>query len=102
MTMHREATFTDVRGLTWTVYEVPASRIEFDERVVDRSPAHLTFETVVASRTVVKRLDSYPADWTRLADAELEDLCARAGPLPQHAGAAESEATRRSIEQAGT
>ena len=100
--MPTEVMFTDAHGLTWTVYEVPASRIEFGDRVVERSLSHLTFETVVSSRTIVKRLDDYPADWPRLREAELEDLCLRAGPTPRLGGPAESEATRRSIDQAGT
>jgi hypothetical protein len=76
-------TFTDSRGLTWTVYEVPASRIEFDDRVVDESPAHLTFELTSGGEHLLKRLRSYPEDWRALDARRLEALCHAAGP-PLH------------------
>ena len=98
--MPNEVTFTDVHGVRWNVFEVPTSTIEFADRIIDATPAHLTFETVIGSRTVVKRLRSYPDDWRDLDDAELEDLCTRAGPV---VGATpDDEATRRSVERTST
>ncbi|HJU64575.1 MAG TPA: hypothetical protein VJ596_02810 [Gemmatimonadaceae bacterium] len=76
-------TFTDARGLTWMVYEVPASRIEFADQLVDESPAHLTFELVSGSTHVLKRLRPYPEDWRDMEPARLDALCQAAGP-PMH------------------
>ena len=100
--MRDDASFTDVHGIRWTVYEVPASRIMFDDRLVDESPAHLTFEATEGERTLLKRLSDYPPNWRELPDAELEELCTRAGPPPATPSAGESAEVRHWLDEVST
>jgi hypothetical protein len=75
--------FTDARGLSWSVYEMPATHVELNDEVVEDRPAHLTFELASGGRMLCRQLRHYPADWRELAEAELEVLCNEAGP-PLH------------------
>ena len=93
--------FTDTRGTTWTVYELPANQIVFDERVVDDSPAHLVFESRAGERTTLKRLRDYPGDWAQLGDADLEELCERATGPSAH-GDVDGDELRRHLRDVST
>ena len=68
--------FTDFTGVRWTVFESPASRITFDDRIVEDSPAHLTFEATVGDRTYLRRLRDYPHSWRSLSAAKAETISA--------------------------
>lgn len=94
--------FTDSSGTRWTVFEAPASRIVFDDRLVDDAPPHLTFETTIGPRTYLRRLRDYPPTWRDLAPAALEDLCHRAEAIGGVRGGTESDETRRSIDHLTT
>lgn len=94
--------FTDSRGLTWNAYELPASRIEFDDRVVDETPAHLTFELVEGREPVLRRLLRYPADWATLPVAELESLIDAAGDAPLTHASQLSTDVRRHLRELST
>ena len=94
--------FTDFSGVRWTVFESPASRITFDDRIVEESPAHLTFEATVGERTYLRRLRDYPDSWRSLSASALEDLLHRASAVGGSRKGEESEETRRSIDQLTT
>lgn len=94
--------FTDSGGIRWTVYESPASRIVFDDRLVDDAPAHLTFEATIGARTYLRRLRTFPSSWRDLSSATLEDLLRHADRVGSHRGYGESDETRRSIDQLTT
>ena len=94
--------FTDSGGIRWTVYESPASHIVFDDRLVDETPAHLTFEATIGSRTYLRRLRTFPASWRDLSSATLEDLLRHADRIGARRGYGESDETRRSIDQLTT
>lgn len=100
--MSGQRTFTDSRGLTWTVYELPGSRIEFDDRVVDSSPAHLTFELGTGAARVLRRVATYPSDWETLGDDALEALCDSAGGAAVPLWRAESGELRRHLDELST
>ncbi len=95
-------TFTDSRGLEWTVYEIPSSRIEFDGRVVEEHPAHLTFELETGDARVMRRLADYPAAWQELPSDSLEALCARAGDAAIPSFRTESGELRRHLDELST
>ncbi|HEU4565791.1 MAG TPA: hypothetical protein VFS05_14120 [Gemmatimonadaceae bacterium] len=92
--------FTDSRGLAWTVYEVPASRIVFGDMVVDERAAHLTFEHRASGGRVCRQLRRYPADWRERPGVELEVLCNEAGPPPH--GASGERALRGHLDDLST
>ena len=94
--MSDEVRFTDDDGVTWTVYEVPATIMTFDDRVVDESRAHLCFEADVEPGVCRKKLSRYPAGWRDLPQEDLAELCADAGPT-QTARAVDSDQVRRRI-----
>ena len=94
--------FTDSSGVRWTVYESPASRIVFDDRLVDEAPAHLIFESAIGSRTYLRRLRSYPLSWRGLPAASLEDMLGKAERVGARRAYGESDETRRSIDQLTT
>lgn len=90
--------FTDFTGVRWTVFESPASRITFDDRIVEDAPPQLTFEATVGDRTFLRRLRDYPDAWRSLSSAALEDLLHRASSVGGTRKGGESEETRRSID----
>lgn len=94
--------FTDFTGVRWTVFESPASRITFDDRIVEDAPAQLTFESTVGDRTFLRRLREYPASWRNLSPAALEDLLHRASSVGGTRKGEESDETRRSIDSLTT
>ena len=94
--------FTDSGGVRWTVYESPASRIMFDDRLVDEAPAHLIFEATIGNRTYLRRLRTYPMVWRDLSSASLEDMLRHAQRVGARRAYGESDETRRSIEQLTT
>lgn len=94
--------FTDSAGTRWTVFESPANRITFDDRVIEEAPAHLTFEATYGGRTFLRRLRDYPERWRGLSLAALEDLLHRAASVGGARRGEESEETRRSIDQLTT
>lgn len=94
--------FTDSGGIRWTVYESPASRIMFDDRLVDDAPAHLTFEATIGTRTYLRRLRAFPATWRDLSSASLEDMLRHAERVGPRRVQGESDETRRSIDQLTT
>ena len=94
--------FTDSAGTKWTVYECPPNRITFGDRLIEDSPAHLTFETRTGERTYLRRLRQYPATWQDLSTAALEDLLRRAHAVGGSRRGEESEETRRSVDQLTT
>ena len=100
--MHDEVSFTDADGLTWTVYEVPTSRVVFGDELVEDSASHLTFELVTGSRMLLKRLRDYPENWRELPPADLDELCTQAGPTSAAAGEGESDEIRRRVEDIST
>lgn len=95
-------TFTDSRGLEWTVYEIPSSRIEFDGRVVEERAAHLTFELETGDARVMRRLTEYPASWHEMSSDSLEALCERAGEAAIPSFRAESGELRRHLDELST
>ena len=90
--------FTDSGGTRWMVYESPASRIVFDDRLVNEAPAHLIFEACIGSRTYLRRLRTYPASWRALSSASLEDMLGKAERVGARRMYGESDETRRSID----
>ena len=96
------AQFTDSSGTRWTVFESPANRITFDDRVIEEAPSHLTFEATLGARTYLRRLQIYPSSWRELSVASLEDLLHRASTVGGARKGAESEETRRSIDHLTT
>lgn len=100
--MSAPLTFTDTRGLSWTVYELPPGRIEFDGRVVEEHPAHLTFELTTGDARVLRRVADYPADWRELSSDALETLCARAGDAAMPGFRTESGELRRHLDELST
>jgi hypothetical protein len=100
--MSGERSFTDSRGLTWTVYELPRSRIEFDERLVETTPAHLTFELGTGASRVLRRVSHYPPDWRALDDEALEVLCDSAGGASIPLWRTESGELRRHLDDLST
>lgn len=100
MNGHRD--FTDSRGLTWTVYELPGSHIEFDDRVVEESPAHLTFELGTGAARVLRRIADYPDDWRDLDEESLEALCDSAGGAAIPMWRSESGELRKHLDELST
>ena len=100
--MNDEVTFTDTNGFAWTVYEVPGSQIVFNDELVESTRAHLAFAAATGASTLLKRLEDYPEDWRDLSPADLEELCARAGPMPTPEGGSESDETRRWVDEITT
>jgi hypothetical protein len=97
--MDHAVRFTDHRGLEWTVYEVETREITFDDRLVERVPRHLTFES---SRGELRRLDAFPAGWHTASAVELEALAERAAAVRGAAAGGESGETRSHVEDLTT
>lgn len=94
--------FRDSHGTVWTVFEVPASHIVLDGRVIDESEAHLTFECEAGGTTRRKRRTRYPDDWQGLSDGQLEELLQGAAAYGAGARREESEATQRRLDELST
>ncbi|HEX8851803.1 MAG TPA: hypothetical protein VF761_19905 [Gemmatimonadaceae bacterium] len=80
MAMIDERCFTDSAGNEWEVFDErtdsPRRALECDYPVQSADPG-----LVFVSRVGRKRLWPCPADWHRLPDEVLADLCARAAEL---------------------
>jgi hypothetical protein len=100
--MSGQRSFIDSRGLEWAVYEVPISRIELDERLVDDTPAHLTFELGTGATRVLRRISRYPDDWRDLDPEQLEALCDAAGDAAIPTWRVESGELRRHLDELST
>ena len=78
--------FEDRRGRQWRLWAVaPSNREGRDKPLEQLRPEYqegwLTFETIDESER--RRLPTYPADWATLDVGGLEDLLARATPVPR-------------------
>jgi hypothetical protein len=69
--------FTDSRGVLWTVREEGVDGGFADSVPPERPLRWLTFETDLE----VRRLWTYPDDWRRMAAAQLDLLCRRANTM---------------------
>ncbi len=95
--------FTDARGLSWVVYEIPATRIPRDDLPdVEATPPHLTFERTGGGSAALRRLLRYPADWRERSDAELETLCEQAAPAIARSAGSDTADTRRHVDELTT
>jgi len=79
--MDERMTFTDHGGVRWTVYSVPARRVEHNDEVIEQTPPHLCIEAQVGSTVLLRRIDEYPADWPAMEPAELVRLSTLEGPV---------------------
>lgn len=100
--MAERLTFTSPDGVQWTVYPVPARHVEYNDEVVEDSPAHLCVEAAVGERVLQRKISSYPADWRELSGQELMQLASLEGEIGAARSPGETEATRRGIRELGT
>jgi hypothetical protein len=100
--MAERLSFISSDGVRWTVYPVPARRVEYDDELVEDSPAHLCVEATVGERVIQRRVSSYPADWRDLSSEELIHLSSLEGEVGAARAAGETEATRKGIRALGT
>ena len=78
--MNGQLRFVDASGWTWRVCEL--STIQRDVTADGTAgPSARVSRLYFYARYATRRLSKYPADWTRLAPAELSRLCQAALPL---------------------
>lgn len=101
--MPDEVRITDSTGAPWTAREIPASRIEFGDELVEERAAHLRFEPLGDRARPPRTGRRYPADWRTLPHDELVELLEEAEPAsPEPRAGSENRELRRHLDELST